>query len=91
VLEATATYHQMSLDDLISKRRNKEVVRARHIAIYLAREATSATLPQIGDALGGRDHSTVLHGYQKIADDLNADPILRREVNDIRRQLNLLN
>jgi chromosomal replication initiator protein len=91
VLEATATYHQMSLDELISKRRNKEVVRARHIAIYLAREATSATLPQIGDALGGRDHSTVLHGYQKIADDLNADPILRREVNDIRRYLNLVN
>ena len=89
VLEATATYHQLSLDDLISKRRTKEIVRARHIAIYLAREETDASLPQIGDALGGRDHSTILHGYQKIAEEVEMDDDLRSEVSAIRRQLYL--
>jgi chromosomal replication initiator protein len=89
VLEATATYHQLSLDELVSKRRTKEVVRARHIAIYLAREETDASLPQIGEALGGRNHSTVLHGYQKIADEVASDKELRDEVSAIRRQLYL--
>ncbi|NLX10869.1 MAG: chromosomal replication initiator protein DnaA [Chloroflexi bacterium] len=91
VLEATAKYHQLSLDDLMSKRRTKAIVRARHIAMYLAREETEATLPQIGAALGGRNHSTVLHGYQKIADEVAGDDDLRREVSDIRRQLYVQN
>jgi chromosomal replication initiator protein len=90
VLEAAATYHQLSMDDLISKRRTREVTRARHVAIYLAREETDASLPQIGEALGGRNHSTVLHGYQKIADEIEADDGLREEINAIRRQLHLL-
>lgn len=90
VLQATATYHQLSLDDLLSKRRTKEVVRARQIAMYLAREETDASLPEIGAALGGRNHSTVLYGYQKIAKSVDLDPSLRREVSEIRRQLTLL-
>lgn len=90
VLQATATYHQLSLDDLLSKRRTKEVVRARQIAMYLAREETDASLPEIGAALGGRNHSTVLYGYQKIAKSVELDPSLRREVSEIRRQLTLL-
>ena len=90
VLQATATYHQLSLDDLLSKRRTKEVVRARQIAMYLAREETDASLPEIGAAIGGRNHSTVLYGYQKIAKSVEADAALRREVSEIRRQLTLL-
>ncbi|MBN1679728.1 MAG: chromosomal replication initiator protein DnaA [Anaerolineae bacterium] len=89
VLEATASYHQLSLDDLISKRRTKEIVRARHIAIYLAREETKASFPQIGEALGGRNHSTVVHGYQKISDEFAADDTLREDVSAIRQQLGL--
>lgn len=87
ILEATASYHQLSLDDLLGKRRTKEVVRARHIAMYLAREETEASFPQIGEALGGRNHSTVLHGYQKIASELSADETLRQELSRIREQL----
>ncbi len=90
VLQATATYHQLSLDDMLSKRRTKEVVRARQIAMYLAREETDASLPEIGAAIGGRNHSTVLYGYQKIAKSVEADAALRREVSEIRRQLTLL-
>jgi len=87
VLQATAQYHQLSLDELLSPRRTKAVVRARQIAMYLAREETDASLPQIGEALGGRNHSTVLHGVQKIAQTVAEDEALRREIGDIRRQL----
>lgn len=87
VLKATATYHQLSLDDLLSKRRTKEIVRARHVAIYLAREETDLSFPAIGEALGGRNHSTVVHGYQKIADEIESDDDLREELSSIRRQL----
>ena len=90
MLRVTATYHQLSLDDLLSKRRTKVVVRARQIAMYLAREETDASLPQIGAALGGRNHSTVLYGYQKIAKSVETDPSLREEVSAIRRQLSQL-
>jgi chromosomal replication initiator protein len=89
VLEATAAYHQLSLDDLLGKGRSKKVVHARQIAMYLAREETSASLPQIGEALGGRNHSTVLHGYQKIADGVVVDDRLRKELSAIRQQLRL--
>lgn len=89
VLQATAKYHQLSMDDLLSKRRTKAVVRARQIAMYLAREETDASFPQIGAALGGRNHSTVLHGYQKIAGEVDLDDDLRRELSDIRRQLHM--
>lgn len=89
ILETTATFHQLSLDDLLSKRRTKDVVRARQIVMYLAREETDASLPQIGLALGGRNHSTVLHGYQKIAEQVETDSDLLREVTAIRRQLRL--
>ncbi|MBI5957320.1 MAG: chromosomal replication initiator protein DnaA [Chloroflexi bacterium] len=87
VLAATANYHQLSLDELLSKRRTKEIVRARQIAMYLAREETEASLPEIGDVFGGRTHTTVLHGYEKIAASIEADAELRQEVDRIRHQL----
>ena len=89
VLEATATYHQLSLDDLMSKRRTKDVVRARQIAMYLARELTEASFPQIGAAMGGRNHTTVLHGYQKIADTLGSDQTLQHDLSDLRRKIQM--
>jgi chromosomal replication initiator protein len=79
IFQTTATYHQMSLDDLLSKKRTKDVVRARQIAMYLAREETAASYPEIGKALGGRNHSTILYGFQKIAEQVESDDELRRE------------
>ena len=89
LLEATASYHQLSLDDLLGKSRARQVVRARHVAMYLARAETDASFPQIGEAFGGRAHSTALYGYNKIAKELASDEALRREVSAIRRQLEL--
>ena len=89
VLEATATYYQLSLDDLLSRRRTQKIARARQIAMYLAREETQASLPQIGEALGGRNHSTILYGYKKIAQKLPDDAALQQDVAAIRKQLTL--
>jgi chromosomal replication initiator protein len=88
VLEATASYYRLSVDDLSSRKRTKIIAQARQLAMYLAREATSASLPQIGDALGGRDHSTVMHGCARIAQVIITDPMLAQDVKNIRQMLN---
>jgi chromosomal replication initiator protein len=87
VLVATATYYQLSLDDLLGKRRTREVAYARQLAIYLAREETQASWPEIGGALGGRNHSTMVHSYKKIAEEIENNAELRRELDDIRQKL----
>jgi hypothetical protein len=61
------------------------------LAMYLAREETDASLIQIGDALGGRDHSTVMHGCAKIAELLDSDSALAQDVSNIRQLLGCAN
>ena len=87
VLDLTARHHGLSVSDLIGPRRTGAINQARQIAMYLAREITSASLPQIGDAFGGRTHSTVLHSCNKVADEIQRDPLLRTIVTDIRERL----
>src|SRR5690606_7106430 len=87
VLDLTARHHGLTAEDLIGPRRNGPVNRARQIAMYLAREMTSASLPQIGEAFGGRKHSTVLHSCSKVADDIASDELLRGVIASLREQL----
>ena len=87
VVDLTARHHGMSVDELVGKRRTGAISQARQIAMYLVREFTSASLPQIGDAFGGRKHSTVLHSCNKIAQDIEDDPQVRTIVKDIRERL----
>lgn len=87
VLEATSQYYRLSMTDLASRKRTKIIVQARQLAMYLARESTDATLPQIGEALGGRDHSTVMHGCAKIASMIASDMTLANDVSEIRALL----
>lgn len=68
IQRTVAEYYQIRVSDLHSKRRNRSVVRPRQIAMALAKELTGHSLPEIGDAFGGRDHTTVLHACRKIAD-----------------------
>jgi chromosomal replication initiator protein len=67
--------------------RSRETVRQRHIAMFLAREEAGASLPHIGTAMGGRDHTTILYGVNKIAEEIEQDDNLRREVLSIRERL----
>ncbi len=87
VLEVTASYHGLTVEDLTGPRRTKEIALARQQAMYLARESTEASLPQIGAALGGRDHTTIIHGYNKIAEALEVDEELRQEIRQLRLRL----
>jgi chromosomal replication initiator protein len=87
VLDLTARHHGLSVEELVGKRRTGAINQARQIAMYLAREFTSASLPQIGDAFGGRTHSTVLHSCNKIAEDMQHDPQVLTIVKDIRERL----
>jgi chromosomal replication initiator protein len=87
VLKAVCRHYNIDLSLLQGKQRDKEIVLPRQVAMYLLRTETLASLPQIGEELGGRDHSTILHGYSKIANDLNVDTQLRRDVLAIREML----
>jgi len=68
IQKTVAEYYKIRLADLLSKRRNRSVARPRQMAMALCKELTSHSLPEIGDAFGGRDHTTVLHACRKIAD-----------------------
>lgn len=68
-----AEYFDLHSSDLTAKSRSKNVVYPRHIAMYLSREITGLSLPEIGEKFGGRDHTTVLHAYEKIKKDVKKD------------------
>ena len=68
IQKTVADYFKIRVADLLSKKRTKSIARPRQIAMALAKELTNHSLPEIGDALGGRDHTTVLHGCRRIAD-----------------------
>jgi chromosomal replication initiator protein len=67
IQEAVARYYSISLDELVGEKRNKRVVVPRQVAMYLSRELTDSSLPVIGRAFGGRDHTTVIYAVQKVA------------------------
>jgi len=87
VLDIVAAYFGLRVDDLKGPRRTKKIASARHIAMYLARDLTDMSLPQIGRSLGGRDHSTILHGYAKIAGLFEKDDSIRRQILEIKNRL----
>ncbi len=68
IQRTVAEYYQIRVADLHSQRRNRSIVRPRQLAMALAKELTGHSLPEIGDAFGGRDHTTVLHACRKIAE-----------------------
>jgi chromosomal replication initiator protein len=80
-------YFNVSEQLLLSPNRSKRVALARMVVMYLAREYTNMTLSQIGQDLGGRDHSTISHGANKIAHDILEDPYIEQAVTQISRLL----
>jgi len=82
-----ADYYQITLEDMKSKRRDKHIVFPRQVAMFLVREETPSSLPAIGQAFGGRDHTTALHSIEKIMNELKEDERLRYEVQAIRERL----
>jgi chromosomal replication initiator protein len=87
IIAAVAQQFQIPEADLVGPRRTRELALPRQIAMYLIREETEESLPRIGQALGGRDHTTVMYGYERIAGRLETDEGLRRQVLAIRSAL----
>ncbi len=77
----------ISVERMLGRDRTHEIALPRQIAMYLLRQEANCSLPQIGDALGGRDHTTVMYACQKISDMLERDDRLRRQVIEIREQI----
>jgi len=82
-----ADFYNVTLEDMKGKRRDKHIVFPRQVAMFLVREETPSSLPAIGKAFGGRDHTTALHSIEKIANELKEDERLRYEVQAIREKL----
>ena len=87
VMESVARAFNISHQDLLSRDRSKKVALPRQVAMYLMRELGKASLPQIGETLGGRDHTTVMYACDKVADMLERDDLFRRQVFQIRDEI----
>lgn len=87
IIKAVAEHYNLTRERLLSRDRSREIALPRQVAMYLIREETSASLPQIGDELGGRDHTTVMYGCDKISDLMETDDVLRRQVLALREKL----
>lgn len=84
VVKIIADYYSIDENDIYDKTRRKEVVRARQVVMYILREDFNVSYPLIGQKLGGKDHTTVIHSHLKIKKDLQTDPLLVQEVDNIR-------
>ncbi len=89
VIEIVSKFYNISVPEIVSASRSKELVQPRQVAMYLIRQETDASLPEIGALLGGRDHTTVIHGVERIKERLEAEEQLRRDVMSVREQLYL--
>jgi chromosomal replication initiator protein len=79
IQKTVADFYKIKVIEMYSKKRTRSLVRPRQIAMSLAKELTSLSLPDIGEAFGGRDHTTVLHGCRKIAELKEHDATMSRE------------
>jgi chromosomal replication initiator protein len=87
IQEVVADYYQLTVEELKSKRRDKHIVFPRQVAMYIVREETPSSLPVIGQAFGGRDHTTALHSIDKIENELKEDERLRYDMQSLRERL----
>ncbi len=83
----TAEFYKLDMRDFHSPQRTRRVARPRQVAMYLARELTMRSLPEIGKRFGGRDHTTVLHACRRVAALCNEDPLFKQEVEFLKQVL----
>ena len=87
IIDIVCRYYNVSGEGIVSSSRKSTIAHPRQVAMYLARTETDASLPQIGAMMGPRDHTTILHGYEKIAGLVDTDPQLRRDLLEIKAML----
>ncbi len=87
IQRSVAEYYKIKMSDMLSKRRNRSVARPRQVAMTLSKELTNHSLPEIGDAFGGRDHTTVLHACRQIAKLRHSSRDIQEDYNNLLRSL----
>jgi len=87
IQKTVAEYFKIRVADLLSKRRSRSIARPRQIAMALAKELTTHSLPEIGDAFGGRDHTTVLHACRRIKELRETETRVSEDYNNLLRTL----
>ncbi|MEK6574638.1 MAG: chromosomal replication initiator protein DnaA, partial [Chloroflexota bacterium] len=87
ILDTVAAFYAVTVDDIVGRDRTKEITMPRQMAMYLVRAETDASLPEIGQLLGGRDHTTVMYGCEKINNLIETDDSFRRQFLSIRERL----
>ena len=87
IQKTVAEYYKLRMADLLSKKRNRSIARPRQLAMALAKDLTQHSLPEIGDAFGGRDHTTVLHATRKIKELKSEDNKIREDYENLSRRL----
>ena len=87
IKRTVAEYYKIKVADLLSRRRSRSVARPRQVAMALAKELTNHSLPEIGDAFGGRDHTTVLHACRKIKELRETSSDIREDFKNLLRSL----
>lgn len=87
IVKIICEFYGISLSELLKKSRKTFLVKPRQIAMYLLREDTKASFPDIGSRLGGKDHSTVIHAYRKIIEEVENNESLKQEINLIRERI----
>lgn len=88
IMEIVAEHYNITVSDILSRKKNKEIANPRQICMYLARKYTEYSLQAIGKAMGNRDHTTVLHGHDKILDLIKKDEVLKTNVDILVKKLN---
>jgi chromosomal replication initiator protein len=83
IQKTVADYYKIKVAEMYSKKRSRIIARPRQMAMAISKELTPLSLPDIGEAFGGRDHTTVLHGYRKIAELRASDPAINRDFNTL--------
>lgn len=87
VIKTVANYYNISEDSIYDKTRKKEVVKPRQVIMFLLREDFNISYPSIGEKMGGRDHTTVIHSCEKVKDELKTNSILSQEITQLRTML----
>ena len=87
IISEVANFYGISKDTITSKKRTKEIVIPRKVSMYLCRELTDSSFDEIGKFIGGKDHSTVMHGYSSVAGELSTNPTLKEEIEKIRKKI----
>lgn len=88
IMDIVSEHYNISISDMISKKKSKEIAYPRQIVMYLCRKYTTASLQAVGNMLGKRDHTTIIHGAEKIEKDLQKNPSLQNSIDVLVKKLN---